>query len=200
MTKYPEEDVIVLKTDSPLILSYMVCGSNAVLSRYVLEVTVSHSGVGGITIMPKENIPLVRDSDTEIHGISVSKWDATSPHHELCYEIPVRVWPDNPKVMDLSIELKLSTRIGRFPLKYTVGLYRFSRPTQAPTTATVPETSTESEATSAFRLPFASDISTIQLPRGEGSTVHSFRLLSDENEGGNSLNCRCYCEQDVPSS
>lgn len=201
VTRHPEEvEVVLPEGDCPLLLSYIVCGSRDRLTQYRLQLTVSHkeTGVGGnikFAFGDKDDAPLVKSSDTyKAHGIAVSKWDATFPGcgYELCYEIPVRVWPDNPNLLDLSIELKLGIRIGRIPKTYSAGKFTFRRPVQDPPTTTVARTEESSAATTS--VPDESNSSTVQ---GEG-TVRTFRLISDETESSASVNCRCYCDDLTP--
>lgn len=196
-----------LETDGrPLILSYIVCGNRHNLERYRFKITVSQEGIGGGDVKPILNAPLVRDSIAEARGISASLWNITSPDYEMCNEIPIRVWTDHPKVLDSTIELKLSIKVGRIPREYPGGKYRLYYPEKVvPSTMTTSEptievattseptaeaaTTTAAESASSTTLESVTDSPSKELPLKKED---SLRVPGDEEL----LNCRCFCDQD----
>lgn len=175
----------------PLILSYVVCGTRQNLERFRFKVTISQDGIGGGDVRPQLNAPLVWDNVAEARGISVSLWNITSrPGYEMCVEILIRVWPDHPKVVDSTVELKLGINIGRIPREYPGGIFRLL---PCPGQATDMVTSTmeaDSVTSSDSELPY---VATTGLPSmGKSSSLEN----PTQPNQGNLLNCRCYCDQD----
>jgi hypothetical protein len=200
VTKYPSDEVVSLKNDGrPLIIFYTVCGDRDHLQKFRLKLTVSQENIGGGDITLKRNTPLVYDSVAENRGISASLWNMISPDYEMCIEVPVRVWPDHPKVQDASVELKLGIKKGgRFPTVYRGGKFRLrileettpaatTITTPAATTITTPQPATTTVVTEATTEEnMSSTASSEDLEDGD----YILHLIKGEKE---TLNCRCYC-------
>ena len=172
-----------LDTDGrPLILSYVVCGTRHNLERFRFKVTVSQDGIGGGDVKPQLNGPLVRDDIAEARGISASLWNFTSPDYEMCNEVLVRVWTDHSKVVDSTIELKLSITVGRIPREYPGGKFRLHHSTH--------EVTSEAEASSVTSEPYIA--TTAPSSVGRSSSLEN----PTQPNRGNLRNCRCYCDED----
>jgi hypothetical protein len=185
VTRFPGEEMVSLETDHrPLVLSYVVCGHRAHLQRFRIKLTVSQENIGGGDITLKRNTPLVYDSVAENRGISASLWNMTSQDYEMCIEVPVRVWPDHPKVQDSTIELKLGIRLGRIPRVYPGGKFHLFTPEK------VIET-TVSEYESQHTTP--TDSSTADYPTTQVSSSDLYLLQSPEQNS--TLICKCNCSK-----
>jgi hypothetical protein len=121
----PKQESVTLKVGSPLFLSFMVCGSRESFETLSFKIKILDSSGAGAQLTPRLNSSLVRDSNAERYGISVTLLNAASPHHEMCNEVLVRVWTDQSNVQDSSIELLLNIKPDgeRFPRTFRGGSY-----------------------------------------------------------------------------
>ena len=139
VTRSPQEEAVSLQTDAPLFLSFMVCGRTAdfVQQRLNFKIDLSRNGAK-VRLTPRLNSSPVRDSQADRLGLSLSLLNTTSPNFEMCNEVLVRVWTDNPAIQNASIELLLITQTGPVPDVFRCGSYFLYSPVAAPVSATTP--------------------------------------------------------------
>jgi hypothetical protein len=130
--------MVPLETDSPLLLSFMVCGSREGFEALHLKIKLVSCNGAGAQLTPRLNSSLVRDSNAERYGISVTLLNATSPRHEMCNEVLVRVWTDHSSVHNSTIELLLNIKPDgeRFPQTFEGGSYFLHLPGNVTTVPT----------------------------------------------------------------
>lgn len=131
VTRTPPREDVLLETDSPLILAFKVCGDGKAFDGISYRVRISQNG-SGADLVPMFNSPLTNNEDAKLYGIAVSRWADSSPDHDMCVEIPVRIWTDHPKVVDSTIELF----IVRFPQVFSAGRHFLRSPSPVEITTT----------------------------------------------------------------
>ena len=133
---FPQEQNVMLQKDSPLILSFTICGNSQDFVGLSYRIIISRGGaIRQMFPVINGTLALVLDSDT---GIVATVWSAESTVYERCVEVPVRVDADHPEIVDSSVELRFTRGTNSSPIGAYI--YYLLQPSVVETATTARET------------------------------------------------------------